>query len=207
MNQSKDYWETYYKKNRESTENSVFSQFITPFLESGKRMIELGCGNAKDCKYFSKIGVNVLAIDQCEQEIGFLTKKSKKNPRLDFLAADMTNLPKLEKSDYLYSRFTIHAIDQEGEEDLLRWANQNLKRNGMFFIEARGIKDELYGQGQPLENNAFFTDHYRRFLVLSEFSARLQKYGFNIIYKLEATDLAQYGESNPEVIRIIAQNT
>ena len=155
MNSSSSYWENYYSKHREPSNCSPFAEFVTPFLKDGKRLIEFGCGNARDSKHFAQQGVNVLAIDQCEKEIAYLTEKFEETKNLNFLAADMTNLSELEKSDFLYSRFTIHAINKQGEEKLIKWASNNLKTDGLFFVEVRSVKDELFGVGKALPDNAF----------------------------------------------------
>jgi cyclopropane fatty-acyl-phospholipid synthase-like methyltransferase len=205
MDSSSKYWEDYYSKHPVPTNCSPFADFVTPFLKQGKRLIELGCGNARDSKHFAKQGTNVLAIDQCEKEIGFLAEKFEDLENLKFEAGDMTNLTGFEKSDYLYSRFTIHAIDKSGEERLIKWASSNLKTNGLFFIEVRSVKDELFGQGKALADNAFFSDHYRRFIVLEELINRLSENGIEVIYSLESKGLAPYKTKDPVVIRIIGQ--
>jgi cyclopropane fatty-acyl-phospholipid synthase-like methyltransferase len=205
MNSSSSYWENYYSKHREPSNCSPFAEFVTPFLKDGKRLIEFGCGNARDSKHFAQQGVNVLAIDQCEKEIAYLTEKFEETKNLNFLAADMTNLSELEKSDFLYSRFTIHAINKQGEEKLIKWASNNLKTDGLFFVEVRSVKDELFGVGKALPDNAFFSDHYRRFIVLKELNNRFSENGFEILYSLESKGLAPYKTEDPVVIRIIVQ--
>lgn len=205
MNSSSSYWENYYSKHREPSNCSPFAEFVTPFLKSGNRLIEFGCGNARDSKHFAQQGVSVLAIDQCENEIVYLSEKFKETENLNFLAEDMTNLSELEKSDFLYSRFTIHAIDKKGEEKLIKWASNNLKSNGLFFVEVRSVKDELYGVGEALADNAFFSDHYRRFIVLEELNNRFSDNGFEVLYSLESKGLAPYKTEDPVVIRMIVQ--
>lgn len=205
MKSSNEYWESYYAKNREPAKPSLFAKFVSGFIEEGKSMLEFGCGNAKDSHYFASLGVNILAIDQCEKEVAYLNEKFSEVPNIRFLADDMTGLPELESQDYLYSRFTIHAIDQEGESRLIKWAYKNLKKDGLFFIEVRSVKDSLFGQGEALADNAFFTDHYRRFIVFEEFKARLKSAGFSILYSKEDTGFAPYKGEDPIVIRVILQ--
>ena len=205
MNSSSSYWENYYSKHREPADCSPFAEFITPFLKKGKRLIEFGCGNGRDSKHFAKQGINVLALDQCKKEIAFLSDKFKSTKNLIFLAEDMTNLPDLENSDFLYSRFTINAIDRKGEEKLVKWAASNLKANGLFFVEVRSVKDELYGIGEALGDNAYFTDHYRRFIILEELHQQFTSNGLDIIYSIESKGLAPYKTQDPVVIRLIAQ--
>lgn len=202
---SSTFWENYYASHREPAKCSFFAKFVRPFLQKNKRMLEFGCGNARDSIYFAEQGIDILAIDQCSNELDFLTERFSDLASLNFQAADMTRLPTMEAFDYLYSRFTIHAIDKKGEERLITWAAKNIKQNGLFFIEVRSVKDDLFGKGEPLADNAFFTDHYRRFIIIEELETLLVNKGFRILYSLESNGLAQYRDRDPIVIRIIAQ--
>ena len=204
MESSYNYWESYYEAHRDPSLSSNFSKFVLPFLKENHTLIELGCGNGKDSIFFAQNKIKVLAIDQCVKELDFLTEKFKDFPDLNFLSADMTNLKDVPKSDYIYSRFTLHAIDLEGEGRVHSWAKNNLNENGILFIEVRSINDELYGQGTPMPDNAFFTDHYRRFMVLEEIIDRITSVGLKIIYKLESKGLAPYKDQDPSIIRILA---
>ena len=206
MDSSSTFWEDYYAKHRTPVAPSFFAEFVTPFLEEGKQLIDLGCGNGRDSIHFAKHGISVTAIDQCSQELDFLVEKFSELDTLNISSADMTNMENLsEKADYLYSRFTIHAVDKNGQGRLLDWASENTQQNGLFFIEVRSTKDELYGQGEKLADNAFFTDHYRRFIVIDELEADLKSRGFTILYSLESNGCAPHGDADPIVIRLIAQ--
>ncbi len=204
MESSYNYWEKYYNTNRNPSKCSNFAKFVLPFLSPGKQLTELGCGNAKDSIFFAQNGIKVLGIDQCTEELAFLNKQFKDEYDISFLSKDMTRLDDLPKSDYVYSRFTLHAIDLEGEKRVLQWVAENLLVNGLFFIEVRSVNDELYGQGKALPDNAYFSDHYRRFLVINELIKRLKKVDLKILYKLESKGLAPYKDEDPSVIRIIA---
>ena len=64
--------------------------------------------------------------------------------------------------DYAYSRFTLHAITLSQQNELLRNIKHVLNPDGKFFIEARTLKDDLYGKGESAGDNAFIYDgHYR----------------------------------------------
>ncbi len=199
------YWERYYNEHRDPTHCSPFASFVLPFLKEGKKIVELGCGNGRDSIFFAKENINVLAVDQCKEELDYLNSKFEAVNHLKFMDGDMTNLPPIPDVQYLYSRFTIHAIDQEAEKRLIEWSAENLNKNGLFFIEVRSVKDELCGKGEALGNNAYFTDHYRRFIVQAELEQSLTKSGFDILYSLESNGLAVYKTEDPVVIRLIAQ--
>lgn len=69
--------------------------------------------------------------------------------------------------DCIYSRFTLHSITHTQQEILLSQIPHFLAPSGIVAIEARGKKNSLYQQGEPVEGeaNAFIHDsHYRRFV-------------------------------------------
>ncbi|WP_207741083.1 class I SAM-dependent methyltransferase [Paraclostridium bifermentans] len=201
------YWNNYYKKNLAPKEASNFAWYIMKYLEKNKFIIELGCGNGRDSLFFTNNGINVLAIDQSEAIIDDLKVKNKyKN--IKFIQDDFVNSKLLDeiKVDYVYSRFTIHSITEEDEEKLIKRVYNCLKNKGMFFIEVRSVKDELYGLGEKIARNAYiYDDHYRRFIVIDELVKNLEKNGFKIILAQESRDWAIYKDSNPIIIRIIAK--
>lgn len=128
----KEYWNEFYNKNSLPFEKSDFAEFVlNNYIEKGKSLIEMGCGNGRDSIYFSKNGVKVIGVDQAENEINFLNSKFK-NDNIEFLCGDFTNLNSKNSFDYVYSRFTIHSIPEDGEDRLLNWAFSNLHIGGVF---------------------------------------------------------------------------
>ncbi len=174
-------------------------------MEPGRTLVDLGCGNGRDALYFASLGLSVIAIDLSDTAIQTLRERGGDNPR--FLCGDFINAPihRPASYDYAYSRFTIHAINQQQERMLLLAMHRAIKPGGKFFIEVRGVHDPLYGRGQPQEKNAFFyNNHYRRFIVMEELTASLQEAGFRVEYAQERTGFAPYGNDDPPVIRIVA---
>ena len=114
---NKEYWEIYYSKHREPNKPSSFALFCVNYVKAGCTLIELGCGNGRDSIFFSReVDLSVIAVDQCQEELSFL-EKNYKMENLTFRFDDFTRLKKeTYKLDYVYSRFTLHAIE-EVEED------------------------------------------------------------------------------------------
>lgn len=200
-----DYWNQYYQNKVCSTQPSPFAQYVSTLVESGKTLVDLGCGNGRDAIYFAGLGLNVVAMDLSDSAIHMLEEQQVPNAR--FLCGDFISHPAHQPGsyDYAYSRFTIHAINQKQESLLLQTMFQALRPGGKFFIEVRSVHDPLYGKGQPVERNAFFYDnHYRRFIVLSELTKSLEQCGFRVEYAKEQTGFAPYGNDDPPVIRVVA---
>jgi hypothetical protein len=76
--------------------------------------------------------------------------------------------------------------------------------NGKFFIETRSIRDDLYGQGKRVGENAFIYDgHYRRFIDPDQFRRKLERLGFKITMFVESAGLSKTEESDPVLLRCI----
>lgn len=199
------YWNQYYKNRVCSQEPSPFAQYVTTLVEPVKRMVELGCGNGRDAVFFAGRGLQVTALDMSREAIAQLRSRNIANA--EFLCGDFvnSNVHQPDSYDYAYSRFTIHSINRNQEQVLLNNLFRGLRPNGKLFIEVRGVNDPLFGKGRQVERNAYFYDnHYRRFIVMDELVASLEKRGFRVEYAQERTGFAPYGNDDPPVIRIVA---
>ncbi|HPR32973.1 MAG TPA: class I SAM-dependent methyltransferase [Prolixibacteraceae bacterium] len=205
---NKKYWELYYQKLNIDQKPSFFSEFIyDSFCENVHSLIELGCGNGRDAVFFANKNIEVLAIDQCEKEMNFLADKYCYLKNIKFQIGDFTNLSDNQKYDIVYSRFTLHAITKIEETRTLQWACRNLNVNGKLCIEARGLKNEIFGKGQPVhgEIHAYiYNDHYRRFIDFEDLHKELISLGMSIEYAQESKGFAPYLEEDQIFIRMVA---
>ena len=202
------YWNSYYNENPPENNPSNFARSILVYLQHGKYLVDLGCGNGRDTLFFSENGLNVLGVDRSQVAIDALKKITVTLENVDFLCADFIDNPLIYNRtyDYFYSRFTIHSINESEQHILLSNVYNNLKYGGLFFIEVRGIHDDIYGKGEPAGRNAFIYDnHFRRFIVNDEIKDALVNIGFEIVYNEESRGFAKYGNEDPLIIRIIAR--
>lgn len=201
------YWNAFYgQKIKEIEEPSNFARFVLPYLKPGKKLMDIGCGNGRDSIYFAKNQLMVTGVDASETAISQLQGYNEKNAL--FVCDDFVTCKALYQMqyDYFYSRWTIHAISEKQEDELLRNIKDSIKPDGLFFVEVRSTKDELYGKGKLVEKNAFFyNEHYRRFIDKAEFGRKLEKLGFEIIFEKEKKGFSKTRESDPTLIRIVAK--
>jgi tellurite methyltransferase len=208
----KKYWEDYYHrsgKNIEISERSTFSEFCSKnyFHKKELKIIELGCGNGRDAIYFAHNNHTVIAIDQCTNLIEDKKQQMQNSFHSnliplsqDFIRYDYSlHIP----IDVFYSRFTLHSIDEKDEEILLPNIYNSLEVNGLFCVEARTIKDPIFGIGEECGDNAYRTDHYRRFLDSKLFLKKILKLGFELLFFTEQNNLSIYQDDNPVLMRII----
>lgn len=203
----KNYWENYYKSIPIEQKPSLFAQFVLAnYIKQNHSLIELGCGNGRDSVFFSENGLNVLAIDQCVEEITTLQNTLGKD-NLKFKAADFTRLDKTDIFNNIYSRFTLHSISEEQENRVIDWSHNNLSENGHFFIEARGHKNELYKLGEKVEGEEhayIYDNHYRRFVEFETLVNKLEKSGFDVLFANEDIGFAPYKNTDYTFLRVVA---
>lgn len=201
------YWNNYYNKGVAPTNPSAFATDILSHLESGKKLVELGCGNGRDALLFAEKGIEVTAIDQSAESIKKLKEKHY-SCKINFEADDFveSKILKAKEFNYVYSRFTIHSISDEEESRLVERVHETLENDGLFFIEVRSVKDEIYGLGEQVARNTYvYNEHTRRFIEKDELVGKLKNAGFKIVQAIEDKNFAIYKNENPIVIRIIAK--
>lgn len=201
------YWNSFYESEFKIESPSLFAKYVSNYLHKGLSLLDLGCGNGRDSLLFEKNGLQVTAIDASDFIIEDLRKKYS-NRNINFICDDFVCSSVLyeQEYDYCYSRFSLHAINEIQELELLGNLYKCLKKGGYFFIEVRSIRDEIYGKGKQVGRNAYiYEGHYRRFIDKEELEEKLFSVGFNIEYSSEKRNFAPLGENNPYIIRIVAK--
>lgn len=204
-----NYWEKFYSKQNAELRPSLFAVYVNElFNNNKKKIIELGCGNGRDSIFFANNSHNILAIDQCESEIKFLQNQYKQLNNIVFRCDDFTSLSLDNKYDIVYSRFTLHSIRKEEERRVLQWAYESLNEGGLFCIEVRGHKNEIYKLGEPVDNEPdayIYNDHYRRFLNFETLCNDLKELGFTITFAAEEKGFAPFNGEDETYIRVIVK--
>ena len=211
---SKEYWDNFYFHFVEKNESDFarfcagkISELVNPII------IELGCGNGRDSIYFNSLNIPLFSFDLSEVAIRKLEKLRLKNT--SFNICDFRNINNLakrinelakKKIKIFYSRFTMHCVNEEVENELLLWLLNNMNGNDYLFIESRTEIDELYGKGIPFDGG-FVTSHYRRFLNYENFKTKISKMGFKVQYEILSKGLAVQGDEDPRVMRFVLRGS
>lgn len=211
----KKYWTNFYKLYQDPFVASLFAKFCCKhYAKKNDLLLELGCGNGRDAIFFQKNLIKVDAIDLCENEICYLNQ-TYKSDKLRFMCMDFSQIDFINKYDIVYSRFTLHSINEEQENRLFpavyralktRDCDTLLENGGYFCIEARGMKNSLYGLGKQVDKNCFiYNDHFRRFIDIDITCEKLQNIGFNIILAEEDINFAPFNKENDYFVRIVVK--
>lgn len=205
----KNYWDKFYKdhSNRDDiSECSTFASFCCDVLfdKEPRTIVELGCGNARDAKHFSREHL-VYGLDQ---SISNEVISSNKSSSLKLLERDFVHerYNFCEKIDVFYSRFSIHAITVDDQKKLLPNIFNILDTGGLFCIEARTINDPKFAVGKHICDTTYFNDgHTRRFIDSQEFLNEVLTLGFKLKYFNEQDNLSIYKDDNPVLMRVILE--
>lgn len=204
-----NYWNNFYSALDGLKEPSYFAKTILGRLQSGKKLLELGCGNGRDSLYFWRNNIVVTAVDASDEVINELSTQYK-DENIQFLCDDFVSAKTIYKKeyDYCYSRFSLHAINENQENELFENVYQSLVMGGFFFIEVRSVNDEIFGLGKKVGRNAYlYNGHFRRFIVLDELVKKLKVQKFKIITAEENRGYAPFADDDPMIIRVIAKKT
>lgn len=199
------YWDEYYrnKENAPSIE-SPFAIFLKEngYLEEGKYIADIGCGNGRDSYYFNNNKMDVIAIDQSKEAIESINNSSTDIQAMQLNAKHISHIRTV---DIIYSRFSIHSMSYEEQLGFIYTSHDRLAHDGLLCIEARTTNDKLCGQGTKGEDtDSYVTDHYRRFIKPDDIiSAILPKY--DILYLHVSKGLAMHKDEDPECIRLVAR--
>lgn len=191
------YWDQFYLSNQLEREPSSFAKHVQGrFVKGGMDVLELGCGNGRDSLFFAQKNARVTALDLSSKSIEGLAGMGARN--VEFRNQDFSSLDNFSQQDCVYSRFTMHSIDEETERRVFEQLPNVLKAGGYFVMEARSTKDETL-------EKVFGKDHFRRYLDFEETVEKLGKLGFSFEEKIESQGLAPYKEEDPFLIRIVAK--
>ena len=203
-----NYWNSYYKERiGEASAPNIPSQFAAfvanEFISEQPTIIELGCGNGRDSRFFANHGFRVIgvdasssAIDTCKRDVGG------NSIFLHSGIQDEDLFPRLQEmmdgsSPLVYARFFIHAIQESAEERFFSLARKLCYRGGAVAVEFRTSRDEAFAKITP--------DHYRRFVNPIDFLGRAQRAGFSASYFAEGFGYAKFKNDDAHVARFILE--
>lgn len=203
----KTYWDAYYKAATLTQRSSDFARFALPYMQKGGLLIDLGCGNGRDSLFFAENGLKVTSVDLSSAAIDLVCSLRGELPV--FAVCDDFVISKALFSieyNYCYSRWTLHSLDEQQEKEIIRNVYNALKPGGLFFIEARTVRDDIYGVGEQVGQHAFIhNQHYRRFLDPDVLADQLRTQGFAILCREEGRGFSKTAESDPVLLRIVAE--
>jgi ubiquinone/menaquinone biosynthesis C-methylase UbiE len=137
-----------------------------------KRVLEIGCGQGRDCLFFASKNLEVTALDYSQTAINNLLEKLQKNMHINALVHDMKK--PLPFDDGMFDAVYSHMFfSMRLTTDELRFVFQEVKRvlknNGFHFFSIRNHNDKFYGEGTQIDDEIYDINGFQiRFFTIPE---------------------------------------
>ena len=198
------YWTTFYREQRTAIPTPFAASVAVELEGETCRIVDIGCGNGRDSRFFARLGHHVLGVDAVQSvaaKKSFFADRRLRN--LTFEEANVATSTTLRKvidstADHplvIYARFFFHAISEDEETYILDVLAKHLPAGARCYFEFRTYRDAA----SPKR----FDGHYRRFIDLDRFVKKAEKGGaMRCVYRIEGQGMAKFGSEDPFVGRV-----
>jgi putative phosphoethanolamine N-methyltransferase 2 len=190
---------------REYTEefftNTQDEKYIDQFLESleGLKVLDVGCGNGRDCKYIFQQEFHVRGIDLSKNMLSIAQELV---PDVQFEIMDLTNITYPENSyDGIISNCSLFHVPAEELPKTLDSFSKVLKPNGkLLLILQEGLGETMIEE--PYRKGVYI---YMNYFSVQQLENILAKHSFEIdnIWKKEISGQSELGSKK---IIVLSQN-
>ena len=154
------------------------NKYIDKFLQclNGKKILDVGCGTGRDCKYIEQKGYDVIGIDISKE---MLKIAKEKYPKGKFEIMDMTNIDYPDNTfDGIMSNCSVFHIPEELLSQTMESFKRVLKNNGKLFLilqegHEQKMVEEPYRHGVYVYMNYFSKKNIEQ--LLEEHNFKIDK--------------------------------
>lgn len=156
-----------------------------------KELLELGCGQGRDCFFFASRGIIVRTFDYSKIAVDAVVERAKTTaiPITAVVHDARHGLPyKDQEFDAVYSHmfFSMNFMIEELKL-LINEVRRVLKPHGFHFLSVRSDKDKFYRKGKQIADGIYDVNGFKiRFFSKKEIMGLLQ--GFNVEQIMEDTE-------------------
>ena len=204
------HWDSFSARAHRQVPNgpTPFARWVAAEYPSTRPLVDLGTGTGRDALWFARR--HQRPVTGVDYSIGAVNRaaRRRRTSRLP-VRFELVNLydtrailafgARLSREELpvdLYARFTFHALNGPGRENLLRLASMSLRRGGRLFLEFRTPRDRYRPH--------FFGEHVRHYQHPDAVAAQIEAAGGRVLHQVEGTGLAPFMDEDPHVCRIVA---
>jgi SAM-dependent methyltransferase len=201
------YWESFYASDARTKvprEPSGFARWVADREEVPGPLVDVGTGTGRDAIWFARQGFSTVGLDYAESAVRLAAALADEErvdarfTRLNLyhpdevetlgakLAADVA--PRV-----VYARFFVHALEDDGRQNLWRLTRDLLRDGGRAYFEFRVGKTKHE-----------FGEHYRHFVAPEVVREEIEAHGGQVQHCEVGTGLAVYKHEDPPVCRLVA---
>lgn len=207
---SSNHWDAWYSAHTESIPEgpSQFAVFTEQELVSCQisDIIEFGCGNCRDAKYFASRNFRVVATDKSGVAIANIINEATTPENLIALQIDAAtaniNWNSLKKIKFaslqakaLYGRFFLHTLTNDEIKLFALNVKKLISGGDLLFLEYRAPQDRFLEKITP--------SHYRNFVNPDFVIKTLAEVGLKNIYQVSGRGFAKWKDDDAFVTRQI----
>lgn len=172
------------------TDIYLLDQLLKGRISKELKILDAGCGTARNIKYLLNAGYDVSAIDQNPNHIASLKESSPSEQHEKFITCSIEEAAFAEESfDYIICNAVLHfAKNDEHFDSMLKSLVKMLKPGGTFFsrlASSIGIENRV----EPLGRNVFrLPDSSTRYLVdEAKLLSLTEAFGANLLDPIKTT--------------------
>lgn len=192
------YWDQKHDKYAEQdwiVKPTIFATQVINFFPKGAKILELGCGQGQDTKYFTDNGFSVVACDFSNHALDLA--RSRVNAEFKQIDLGQTLDFPAESFDVVYSHLALHYFDQKRTEDLFNEIYNILKPGGIFATFNNTMDDPEIPNSTKIEEGLYMTPVgiQKRFFTIDSF--------FKLVSRFETILLDNKGETHKDPIKTL----
>ncbi|MBI3632766.1 MAG: class I SAM-dependent methyltransferase [Candidatus Vogelbacteria bacterium] len=142
---------------------TLFAEWALQFLpQDGGSMLELGCGQGQDSRFFAEKGFIIDALDFSFEGLNLAQTKTPAElvPKISYEQIDISYpLPFNDDAyDVVYSHLALHYFDERTTHQIFDEIYRVMRTGGVIAIMLNSTSDEEFNAGPKIEKDFFMID-------------------------------------------------
>ena len=181
------YWnDIYSKKNYFGTGPTKLAIFAKELLEKNslQKILELGCGQGRDCLFFAKEGFDVFGFDISQDAISFVEecRIAENLGNLKVVVHDVTKpLDFNSEFDLIYSNLALQFFDLNQLGAIFDNINKIMQKNSLFLFSTKKPGDKYHNFGTKIDDDTFEYNRIKRYFFDQDSLRALLEKNFKIL--------------------------
>lgn len=158
---TQEYWKKQHKKYVTFDwidKPTIFAQEALNYFPVNGKILELGCGQGQDSRFFANNGYSVIATDFSDEALKLAQQKTDKSLKVHYKNLNLTqNFPFEDQSfDIVYSHLALHYFDKKTTQGLFKEIVRVLKKGGILAVLVNTTDDSETKEGhKKLEEDLY----------------------------------------------------
>lgn len=179
------YWKTLYSKADyfgTGPTKLAFTALDIMKKNNVSKILELGCGQGRDCTFFAEKGYLATAIDFSSEAIDFvkITASEKKLANLQAIVQNLKEIDFVQEFDCVYSNLALQFFNENELEKIFEKISTSVKNNGLFIFSTKKPGDKYYKVGEKINDNAYKTKGITRYFFEKDVLSKILGKRFRI---------------------------